>query len=189
MEQLQTLPMTVQKGAESLDDLLFDPDDYFCDESFVVDTLDKATWATSKYLAAERRMRDRKLLADTYIDRITAWLDRANKGDLATQAFMETLLDPFVRQYLEGQKRGKSFKVLGARLGIRKGFDQLNIEDLDAAVAYCQENLPDALIVRKDISKAIAKSYLADGFEIPGLSMTEGSERLAIKEDSPNEQE
>ena len=171
MEALQTLSSGVQQDQESLDELLFDPDNYDCDESFIVDTLDKATWATRKHLAAERRMHDRKLLADTYVDRIHAWLEKANKADLATQSFMGTLLDPFVRKYLEEQRQGNPSKYLEP--GSESAKDSITsistilTPQSRIARTICQ----DVLVVKKDISKTIAKTYLADGFEIPGLSM------------------
>lgn len=182
MECTSTLPAIRSQDDAFPEDLLFDTDYPVRDEGFVVDSLDKATWATERYLAADHRIRERESLASTYKHRIDLWLDKANKQDRDTQDFMEYLLTPYVQDYLSRQKRGKSFRVLGARLGFRKSTDRLEVIDPDSAIDYCRAHLPDVLIEKTEIGKAIAKSYLADGFDIPGLAIEEGREELVIKE-------
>ncbi len=182
MECTTTLPAISTQVDTFPEDLLFEPGYYVGDEGFIVDTLDKATWATDRYLAAGHRMQERETLALTYKNRIDIWLEKANKADRDTQDFMQYLLTPYVQDYLSRQKKGKSFRVLGARLGFRKSTDRLEVIDPDSAIEYCREHLPDVLIEKIEIGKAIAKSYLADGFDIPGLAITEGHEELVIKE-------
>lgn len=182
MECLTTLPALRNHDDTFPEELLFDTNYPIHDEGFVVDSLDKATWATDRYLAASHRIKERETLASTYKHRIDIWLDKANKQDQDTQDFMEYLLTPYVRDYLSHQKRGKSFRVLGARLGFRKTIDKLEVIDSESAIDYCRVHLPDVLIEKTEIGKAIAKSYLADGFDIPGLAIEEGHEELVIKE-------
>ena len=182
MTQIETVPACVQHNDEFPDDLLFDTTYPVHEEGFVVDTLEKATWATRRYLSAAKRSRERQNLADSYKQKIDEWLEYANKADKDTQSFMQYLLAPYVRDYIEQQKRGKSFMVFGARLGFRKGGTRLEIQDLNAAIDYCRQHLPDCLVTKTDIAKPLAKSYIADGFAIPGVSILEGQDELVIKE-------
>ena len=82
--------------APQIDDLLFDADSLLpVPEGFVVDNLEKANWASSKFLSAQRRIEDRTNLAKTYKAKIDLWLENANRADIETQSTMVTLLEPF----------------------------------------------------------------------------------------------
>ncbi len=169
--------------APQIDDLLFDADSLLpVPEGFVVDNLEKANWASSKFLSAQRRIEDRTNLAKTYKAKIDLWLENANRADIETQSTMVTLLEPFTRDYLKDLKNRKSFKVLGAVIGMRKMPDTLDISDENEAIGFCLEHYPDIVVTKQSISKTLAKQYLGDGAKIPGLSLSQGGEELVIKE-------
>lgn len=166
-----------------MDELLFDIDSPEVEEGFVVNSLDKATWCAQRYIAAEKRISERKELADFYKNKIDIWLSESSKSDANTMSVMASLIEPYAREYVSGLKNRHSFKVLGASIGFRKHPDKLDISDEDSAVRFCEEHYPDIIQSKKTISKTLAKAYLKDGSRIPGLELSVGNEELVIHQE------
>jgi hypothetical protein len=148
---------------------------------FEVDSLDRAGWASSKYLEADKRIEERTILAEDYKRRIDDWVIRSNRDDRETQGYMKTLIEPYARGYISRQKRGKSFRVFGAKIGFRSGHKRVEITDPDLALGFCEEHYPEAVAVKKEVSKSAIKQYLLDGIDIPGVAIVAGDEILEIK--------
>jgi hypothetical protein len=150
-------------------------------EPFKIDSMDKASWAAAKVLEAQARIEKRSELARSYKARIDAWLDSANQADLESVAFLTTLLRPYVETAIAQQHRSRSLLLVSATVSLRKLPDRLDITDSAAALAYCEVEHPEAVIVKKELSKSVLKKLALDGTAIPGVAMELGSSELYVK--------
>lgn len=154
------------------------------DQGFVVDSEDKAGWAADKYLAAQNRIESRHQLALAYHQKIDDWFQRASKEDEDTMAFMHLVLRPWVQKTLQLIKgKTKTLHILGARLSMRKGPDRVEVQDVPLAVDFCEVNCPEAVVIKRDISRSTIKQFLQEGKDIPGAILVPGVEELSIKEE------
>jgi len=150
-------------------------------EPFTVDSLTKASWCASKIVDAQARIDQRSDLAQSYIERIRAWLDSANASDQDTVSYLSTLLKPFVESAVAQQHRSRSLILVSAIASLRKLPDHLEITDASAALAYCKTYHPGAVVVREDLSKTELKKLVFDGNAVPGVIAELGADQLYVK--------
>jgi len=150
-------------------------------EPFKIDSMDKAAWAASKVLEAQARIDQRSELARSYKARIDAWLDSSNQTDLESVNFLTTLLRPYVETAIAQQYRSRSLLLISATISLRKLHDRLDITDSAAALAYCEAEHPEAVVIKKDLSKSVLKKLVLDGTAIPGVAMELGADELYVK--------
>ena len=79
------------------------------------------------------------------------------------------------------QRRSRSLVLPSGVAQLRKLPDRLDIVDKDAALSYCESSHPEAVIVRKDLSKAELKRLVFNGEAIPGVSAELGSDELYVR--------
>lgn len=151
------------------------------DGNFHVDSLDKAAWAGRKILQAEERMNRRSHLAEEYKRKIDDWLAEANKEDLSSVSYLSSVLEPFAVSEIAQQPRSRSLKLPGVTLGLRSLPARMTVLDEQEALAYCEAHHPEALIVRKDLSKIELKRLYLAGTPIPGVVLDGGGEKLYVK--------
>ena len=175
MNQLMT------REAEMLPPFVFGLQE-FENPTFSVDCEDKASWSASKILAAERRIQMRLDLAERYKARIDQWLQEANRPDMESIDYLRMLLRPWAETTIRIQNRSRSIKLLGATISLRKRQDRVEIIDPDTVLQFCEEHLPEALIVKKDVSKTSLKTLLIQGQEVPGAVLAIGEDEITIKE-------
>ena len=177
--QLLTKPSATIDNTPTIEDLLLDtkPDpDYF-----QVDTIDKASWAARKFLEADDRISQRNELAKTYKSRIDEWRDRANKEDTASADYFKGLLRQYADRAVATQHATRSVHLVGSVLSLRKKPDRVEITEPDLALSYCEAEHEEALIIKKDLSKAVLKGLLSHGIEIPGCRLEPGRDELYVK--------
>lgn len=151
-------------------------------QDFRVDDQEKAGWAARRILHAQNRIEERKNLAKRFKDRIDAWLTHANAPDETTVEHLSSLLKPYLEDQLAGKKNGKSIRVFGATIGLRKQPEKVSIFDTGKALHFCEEHHPEALIIKKDLSKTELKKLSRSGTLIPGVLLDGGDEKLYVKE-------
>jgi len=150
-------------------------------EPFKIDSMDKASWAASKVLEAQARIDQRSELARSYKARIDAWLDSSNQADLESVNFLTSLLRPYVETAIAQQHRSRSLLLVSATVSLRKLPDRLDITDPTAALAYCEVEHPEAVIVKKELARTVLKKLVLDGTAIPGVAMELGADELYVK--------
>ena len=156
-------------------DVLHDPDV----KRFEVKDLDTANWAVGKMLKAHQRIAVRAAQGAEYKARIDAWLEQANKEDLATCEFFEGELRPFVQSELVGSKK-KSVKLLYGTAGFRTPPDHVEVEDEEAALDYCRKFAPELIRVKESVDKAEIRKRLAKGEVFDGVKLTRGETRFYV---------
>jgi hypothetical protein len=166
--------------AESLDLILFPEPEASGKEPFKVNTLDKANWTARKILQAEERIQRRMAIATEYKNRIDEWLARSNKGDTESVEFLTQLLRPFVEEQVADQ-RSKTVRLLGANASLRKNPEKINITNPEMALTFCELNHPEAVIVKKELSKTELRKLFEKGELVPGVFLDGGSTNLYLK--------
>ena len=177
--QLLTKPSTLINNTPTIEELLLESNpepDYF-----QVDTVDKASWAAGKLLEAEDRITHRNELAKTYKSRIDKWRDRANKEDADSVDYFKGLLRQYADRAVSTQHKSRSIHLVGSVLSLRKKPHRVEISEPDRALSYCEAEHPEALIIKKDLSKSVLKGLLSNGTEIPGCRLEPGRDELYVK--------
>jgi hypothetical protein len=149
--------------------------------AFQVDSLRKADWAVTKILDAEARIASRAALASELHARIDAWFQKASAADNDSISYLSSLLRPYVESEVSMQRRSRSLILPSGTAQLRKLPDRLDIVDKDAALSYCETSHPEAVIIKKDLSKTELKRLVFSGTAIPGVSAELGSDELYIK--------
>lgn len=150
--------------------------------SFVIDSLAKADWAVSRILDAELRISRRSALAADLHARIDAWFQKSSASDNDTVVYITGLLRPYAESEIGKQRRSRTLLLPSGSVSLRKLADRLDIVDRDAALAYCEASHPDAVIVKKDLSRSALKTLIvSQGEAIPGCEFELGSDSLLVR--------
>jgi hypothetical protein len=150
---------------------------------FSITDTSTASWAASKVLEAQARIADRAALAASYKARIDSWLSSSSKADEDSAAYLSLLLKPYIESELSrSHSRSRTLHLLTASASLRKGQDHVEILDPDAALSYCETSYPEAVVVKKELSRsALRRLILSNGTPIPGVEASLGSDSLYLK--------
>lgn len=176
------------RSSPDLGELLFSEEDRYAivpqDDSFCINTLELANWAARRIVEHRQNMKERKELAELYVARIQSWLDKANKEDVASTEFLTSHLRPFVERELAKQRHSKTIHLPSATLSMRKKPDRIEITDEIAALEYCEVYMPEAVVIRKSLSKTVLKAAVKQG-ELPtAVEFVPGENELYIDADT-----
>lgn len=168
--------------APSLEDLLVTGQEIES-EHFTVDNPEKATWTARKIKASQERIEQRKDLAKSYKAQIDAWFRKAVQEDEESIDYLKQILKPYVEQEISMQRKSKTLRLPGISVQLRKKPDRIDVVESETAISFCEANHPEAVIVKKEISKSYLKQLLAKGEIIPGCDLMLGDEEIYIKEE------
>ena len=130
---------------------------------------------------AENRISQFTDQAKAYKAQIDSWFERVVKEEQDSVDYFRSILKPFIEQELSGQK-SKTLKLPGLSIQVRKKPDRVDVIDKETAISFCEANHPDALIVKKDVSKTYLKDLLTKRGElIPGCKVDIGGREIYIK--------
>ncbi len=150
---------------------------------FTITDISSASWAAAKVLECHARIAQRAELAQAYIEKINSWLTSSCKTDESSSNHLSMLLKPYIESELaRGHSRSRSLPLLTATASLRKGQDRVEILDEAAAMAYCEGEYPDAVVIKKELSRsALRRLILTEGTPIPGVEASIGLDTLHIK--------
>lgn len=164
------------------DRLLPTDDETGAKEPFTIDDPSKASWAIARILEADARMAEREALADTYKARIDHWLATANQSDEDSIAYLSFLLEPYVKEAVAQLHKSRTLSLPTGTASLRKLPDRLEVVDHAAALAYCESEHPEAVIIKKELDKATLKDLILKQAEpIPGVEAALGPDKLYVK--------
>ena len=151
--------------------------------AFSIDSLDKANWAIGKIARAEAKIEQRRLAAVAYKAKLDAWMDDANKADIATVGNLSEMLKPWANVEI-AKGKAKSIKLLGGTVGFRSSPAHLEITDEAAALAALPD---DCKRVKVEVNKTAVKKRIEETGEIPaGCDLVAGDVRWYIQcDDTP----
>lgn len=168
--------------APSLEDLLVAGQE-IKPEHFTINNPEKAAWAARRIKAAQDRIEERKDLAKSYKAQIDAWFRKSIQEDEESIDFLKQILRPYVDQEISVQRKSKTLRLPGISVQLRKKPDRIDVVENETAISFCEANHPDAVIIKKEISKSYLKQLLAKGEIIPGCDLMLGEEEIYIKEE------
>jgi hypothetical protein len=167
-ENVQT---STQEGSKTL-----------ADDFFIINDLSKASWAVSKILEAENRITQRSELAKEFKTRIDLWLESTNSQDNDSVSYLSILLEPYVQDEVSKLHNSKTLSLPTGIASLRKLPDRLDILDGAEALAYCEAEHPEAVIIKKELNKSILKDLILKQAEpIPGVEAELGPDKLYVK--------
>jgi phage host-nuclease inhibitor protein Gam len=165
-----------------LEDLLI-PEQEQHSESFTIDSPEKAAWASRKILDAQDHLTQLKEQASSYKAQIDAWFQKAIKEDEESVDYLKSLIHPYVEVEVSKQHKSKTLHLPGIAAQLRKKPDRIDVVDKDTAVSFCEMNHPDAVIIKKDVSKSYLKVLLSKGEVIPGCNIAFGENEIYFKDE------
>ena len=163
-----------------LEDLLV-PEQEEHSEPFTIDSPERAAWASHKIIYAQDHITQLKEQAASYKAQIDAWFQKAVKEDEETIDYLKSLIHPYVEAEISKQNKSKTLHLPGISIQLRKKPDRIDVVDRDAAVSFCEMNHPDAVIIKKDVSKSYLKVLLSKGEIIPGCDIALGENEIYFK--------
>lgn len=175
-----------KSSSPSLGELLFSPENMDVTseaEDFAVRSIEMAAWAARKVVDARARISARTELADRYKNRIDEWLKKSCSEDSESIEFFMSHLKPFAEREIGCQRRSRTVHLPGASLSLRKKPDRFEILDEAEAIAYCEESLPEVIVIKKQISKTALKQCLHKGLP-PSIAFVPGEDELHISADT-----
>lgn len=113
-------------------------------ERFRVDTLDKLDWAIRKWARVDQEAQQKVDCAKRQIERLQAYIKESEEKANREKAGLEAMMEPFVRQQLEGSKT-KTFKAPSGNVAIRKQQPEINRDD-EALLKFLQESKGNSFI-------------------------------------------
>ena len=92
---------------------------------------------------------------------------------------------PYAVSEIAKQRRSRSLILPSGTAQLRKLADRLEITNPEAAMAWATENAPNAIIVKKDLSRSVLKSLIvSQGEAVPGCEFSLGSDELYVRTNS-----
>ena len=82
---------------------------------------------------------------------------------------------------MSSQHASRSIHLVGSVLSLRKKPNRVEISEPDLALSYCETEHPEALVIKKNLSKSVLKALLSHGTEIPGCRLEPGRDELYVK--------
>jgi phage host-nuclease inhibitor protein Gam len=137
------------------------------EERFRIDSLNRLDWAIRKWAGIDREAQQKIDCANRQIERLKAYAkDTQEKAD-REKSSLEVMMEPFVRQQLEGGKT-KTFKAPSGDVQIKKQQPEINRDD-ETILEFLHENDLNEYIkvVEKPdwagLKKRLATQVLEDG--------------------------
>jgi phage host-nuclease inhibitor protein Gam len=135
-----------------------------------------------KILEAEARVAHRTELAREFKTRIDQWLESANLQDNGSISYLSILLEPYVKDEISKLHKSRTLSLPTGIASLRKLPDRLEITDTAEALAYCETEHPEAVIIKKELDKSILKDLILKQAEpIPGVEAELGADKLYVK--------
>lgn len=176
---MNTITIEQNQGIPALEEILAPDED--TKTPFTVDSVEKAAWAARKILDAEGRISQYTDQAKAYKAQIDSWFERVVKEEQDSVEYFRSILKPFSEQELSNQK-SKTLKLPGLSIQLRKKPDKVEVTDKETAISFCEEMHPDAIVIKKDVSKTYLKDLLTKKGElVPGCEIAVGDKDLYIK--------
>ncbi len=182
---MSTAQIVIEDSLEipELEDILI-PGSLEQKEPFIIDTPEKSAWAARKIIDGENRIQQYTDQAKEYKKRIDSWFQKAVQREMESVNYLKTIVRPFIEQEISRQVKSKTIRYPGLSIQLRKKPDRVEITDTDIALSFCEANHPDAVVVKKSLSKSFLKNLLAKKGEIiPGTSIVPGYTELYFKDE------
>lgn len=146
-------------------------------ERFEITDDAQAAWAMRKLLSLRKKMAENESIADAERTRIDAWLHHTNSKFEPDTAYFEAILTRYAQQQRASDDR-KSIETPYGVVKSRATQDKFKVTDEDKFFKWAEENLPDAIAVKRSPSlTALKKAVTVESTDTLGLvAMSEHGE-------------
>lgn len=111
------------------------------EKKFVIDTAEKAEWATKKIAKIKAEQAKINAMVDERIKKLNAWRDEQLKPLVNDISYFEVILRPYAEEVIAAQRKKKSFVLPnGAKISISKGKADMKKTDDDIFKQYLVDN-------------------------------------------------
>lgn len=131
------------------------------EDTFVVDSMEKADWVLSKIAKCRARMQENEAYAKKQIEKFKTWLEEVNAVENESISYFENVLTPYLESAIAGTKK-KSVKLPNGTIGFRKNTNF--VKDDNALFDYVKSNAPAYIKIKESVDWAgFKKSCKVDG--------------------------
>ena len=159
-------------------------------QRFVIDSLDKASWALRKIAQMEAKKKAAQEQAEAELLRVNTWLTEQTAGYDKQIAWFEFLLRPFAESALLGEKK-RSLTLPAGTMGFRAGQPHFDVNDADL-LGYIKECAPGYVKIKESVDWARFEKEMAlqplngkavtkDGEIIPGITASDAEDTFYVK--------
>lgn len=163
-------------------------------ERFEITEDAQAAWAMRKLLSIRQRMAENEAIADAERTRIDAWVHYANGKFESDVAYFEAILTRYAQQQRDREGR-KSIETPYGSVKSRATQDKFKVTDEDEFFKWAEENLPDAVVVKRSPSMTVLKKAVTvestntlglvamseHGEIIPGVAVEKGGVNYTVE--------
>ncbi len=179
---------------EILDEALGDEAEVQQPQGFRIDSIDKLDWAIRKWLRIDREMQQKIDCAKRQIERLQSYIRDVEEKANRDKAGLEAMMEPFVRQQLEGSK-SKTFSAPSGKVQIREQQPEITKDD-QQLLSYLKSSGHTDFIQTKELLKwgefkatlrevisedGIVTYVTADGEIVPGVIGRTRPGKLLVK--------
>ena len=169
------------------------PDDEEYRQRFKIENDSQASWAMRKLLSIRNKVEDNESIADSERTRIDTWLYNSNhKFDKDTKYFEFVLTEYAQSQRSAGRK---SIETAYGSVKSRATQEKFLVTDEESFFAWAEQNLPEAISVKRSPSLAAIKSAVTvestaslglvamteNGEIIPGVDVTAAGVNFSVE--------
>lgn len=134
-------------------------------EAFVVDDLQKATWAMRKLRSVVAGIEANVAIAKAEQERIALWLEEANKSLLTERGFFESHLTAYLRKEREADPDKKSITTPYGKITSR--VTQAKWETMEELTDWLMNHNDSLIRVKYEVDKAeLKKTYEVAGNQV-----------------------
>ncbi|HEY1683539.1 MAG TPA: host-nuclease inhibitor Gam family protein [Tepidisphaeraceae bacterium] len=143
-------------------------------ETFSVDDPTSANWVVRKIIEARN-----------YAQHVKEWAEAECKRAQNEEQFFlfhyGIQLERWAKSEIDGSRR-KCVKLPGGTVGFRTESRKLDVADEQKLIAWCRDNLPDALKIETHVLKSLVKDHVQNTGECPdGTNISGGSQKFYIR--------
>lgn len=134
------------------------------DESFKVDTDEKANWALRKIKQFQEQQKENTALAEAEIEKIDEWLKSENEKLQGDIDYFTSLVAEYAIKKREDDPKFKSKKLPNGRMGFRKQQPKFHYKDDLLVESLKKSGRTDLIRVKETPDKtAVKKNFIVQG--------------------------
>ena len=161
------------------------------DESFKVDTDEKANWALRKIKQFQEQQKENTALAEAEIEKIDAWLKSENEKLQGDIDYFTSLVAEYAIKKREDDPKFKSKKLPNGRMGFRKQQPKFHYKDDLLVESLKKSGRTDLIRVKETPDKtAVKENFVVQGDKlidpdtgevIEGVTIEHREEKFEVK--------
>jgi len=140
-----------------------------------------AIWALRKIKMIEQRRQEARETAMSEAKKIMDWYEGINEKSDRDREYFDGLLLGYMNRLRQEDPKLKTVKLPGGELRVRKQQPKYEYDD-EAVMAWAEQWYPEAIQIKKSISRQAVKEYVKDtGEVVPGITISEVGDKFSVE--------